>query len=106
MTNKERYVEWAATQEFLPISMQPWWLDAVCAGKEWNVLLAEDENKNILGMMPYLLRKRLWYKYIVMPVAVIGLKASSVVIVMAIVQPTRTHQIHHVTDDAIVCAVL
>lgn len=68
MTNKERYVEWAATQEFLPISMQPWWLDAVCAGKEWNVLLAEDENKNILGMMPYLLCKRLWYKYIVMPV--------------------------------------
>ena len=68
MTNKERYVEWAATQEFLPISMQPWWLDAVCAGKEWNVLLAEDENQNILGMMPYLLRKRLWYKYIVMPV--------------------------------------
>lgn len=40
-----------------------------------------------------------------MPVAVIGLKASSVIIVMAIAQPTRAYQIHHVTDKAIVRAV-
>jgi len=67
MTNKERYIEWAAQQEYLPISMQPWWMDAVCAGKEWDALLAEDESGQIAGAMPYLLRKRLWNKYIVMP---------------------------------------
>lgn len=67
MTNKERYIEWAGEQEYIPISMTPWWLDAVCAGKEWDVLLAEDEKGNITGAMPYLLRKRAWYKYIVMP---------------------------------------
>lgn len=67
MTNKERYSAWVAEQEYVPIFMQPWWLDAVCAGKEWDVLLAEDDQHAILGAMPYLLRKRLWLKYIVMP---------------------------------------
>ena len=67
MSNKERYTEWAAKQEYIPVSMMPWWMDAVCAGKEWDVLLAEDEEGHILGAMPYLLRKRAWYKYIIMP---------------------------------------
>ena len=67
MTNKERYAEWVSKQEYVPISMMPWWLDAVCAGKEWDVMFAEDENNKILGVMPYLLRKRAWFKFIVMP---------------------------------------
>ncbi len=67
MTNKERYTEWVAAQEYVPLFMQPWWMDAVCAGKQWDVLLAEDEAGKIIGAMPYLLRKRAWYKYIVMP---------------------------------------
>ena len=67
MTNKERYSEWVAKQEYVPISMMPWWLDAACAGKTWDVLFAEDEKKKIVGAMPYLLRKRGWWKYILMP---------------------------------------
>ena len=67
MTNKERYSEWAAQLEYVPIFMQPWWMDAVCAGKEWDVLLAEDEEGHIVGALPYLLRKRAWLKFIVMP---------------------------------------
>ena len=67
MTNKERYIEWVAAQEYVPIFMQAWWMDAVCAGKEWDVLLAEDSEGQILGAMPYLLRKRAWFKFIVMP---------------------------------------
>lgn len=67
MSNKERYSEWVSQQEYVPVFMQPWWMDAVCAGKEWDVLLAKDEAGNILGAMPYLLRKRAWFRYIVMP---------------------------------------
>jgi len=67
MNNKERYSKWVAQQEYIPINMTPWWLDAVCAGKEWDVLLAEDEEGHILGALPYLLRKRAWFKFIVMP---------------------------------------
>ncbi len=67
MTNKERYIEWVGQQEYVPVMMSPWWMDAVCAGKEWDVLLAEDEEGQIVGAMPYLLRKRAWFKYIIMP---------------------------------------
>ena len=42
MTKKEQYIEWIKTQHKLPVFMQAWWLDAVCAGKEWDVLLVED----------------------------------------------------------------
>ena len=66
MSNKERYSEWVAAQEYVPIFMQPWWMEAVCAGKEWDVLLVEQEGE-IVGAMPYLLRKRAWFRYIVMP---------------------------------------
>lgn len=67
MTNKERYTEWAGQQDFMPVFMQPWWMDAVCAGKEWDVLLAEDEEGQIVGAMPFLLRRRAWFRYIIMP---------------------------------------
>ena len=67
MSNKERYIDWVAKQEYVPLMMQPWWLDAVCAGKQWDVLLAEDDKGQILGVLPYLLRKRAWVRYIVMP---------------------------------------
>lgn len=67
MTNKERYIAWCEQQEYLPLTMQPWWMDAVCAGKEWDVLLVEDAEGKILAALPYLLRKRLWMRYIVMP---------------------------------------
>ena len=67
MTDKEQYCAWAESQEYIPLFMKPWWLDAVCAGKEWNALLARDEEGQIIGAMPYLLRKRAWLRYIVMP---------------------------------------
>lgn len=67
MSNKERYCEWTAQLEYIPIFMMPWWLDAVCAGREWDVLLAEDEDGQIVGALPYMLRKRAWLKYIAMP---------------------------------------
>ena len=51
MTNKERYIEWAGKQEYLPVFMHPWWLDAVCAGKEWDVLIAEDAEGQIKGVI-------------------------------------------------------
>lgn len=67
MSNKERYSEWVSQQEYVPVYMMPWWMDAVCAGKEWDVLLAEDSEGRIAGAMPYLLCKRAWHKYITMP---------------------------------------
>lgn len=75
MTNKERYAEFCRLHPEMPVMMQPWWLEAVCAGKEWDVMLFTAEDLNITGMdseqvvavLPYLLRKRLWMKFIIMP---------------------------------------
>ena len=67
MTNKELYREFCLRTSDLPIFMQDWWLDAVCAGKQWDVLLSFNKNGEIQAAMPYLLRKRAWMKYIVMP---------------------------------------
>ena len=79
MTTKERYAQFCQETPDLPIFMQDWWMDAVCAGKQWEVLFCRktqdgcqvsdngDTDGEIIAVMPYLLRKRAWMKYIVMP---------------------------------------
>lgn len=81
MTNKEQYSVWASSQPQLPLFMQPWWMDAVSAGKEWNVILVRNsdifppadaeqtsqEESPIVAAMPYLYRKKWFMTYIVMP---------------------------------------
>lgn len=76
MTNKEIYTIWVQSQNELPVFMQPWWMDAVCAGKQWDVLLSLDPNSPnnetdempiVRAAMPYMLRKRLGMRFIIMP---------------------------------------
>ena len=67
MTNKELYREFCKSSSNLPIFMCDWWMDAVCAGKQWDVLISTDSNGSIQAALPFLLRKRAWMKYIVMP---------------------------------------
>lgn len=60
----------------MPVMMQPWWMEAVCAGKQWDVLLIKrseiskqkpTEEDEVVAAMPYLMSKRLWYTFILMP---------------------------------------
>ena len=67
MGYKDLYIEWIATQHKVPVFMQPWWMDAVCAGKEWNVHMIKGENDTILAAMVYLYRVKWWMKWIIMP---------------------------------------
>ena len=77
MTNKEIYELWIHNQQNLPIMMQPWWLDAVCAGKQWDVILVradilpnctdEQTNPPIIAALPYLIRKKWGIRFILMP---------------------------------------
>ncbi|MBR1564700.1 MAG: GNAT family N-acetyltransferase [Paludibacteraceae bacterium] len=94
MTNKELYAEFCKTQENMPVFMQAWWMDAVCAGKEWDVMLFDEDMvtgdklqgaghvndeedaavpnkqvsvKDIAAAMPYLIRKRFGIRYVLMP---------------------------------------
>ncbi len=68
MTNKELYTQWSDQQTDMPIFMRSWWLDAVCAGKGWDVLLyIHPRTEQILAALPYLTGKRLKMRYILMP---------------------------------------
>jgi CelD/BcsL family acetyltransferase involved in cellulose biosynthesis len=67
MTPKEQYRIFCQSESSLPIFMQDWWMDAVCAGKQWDVLLSHDANGDIRAAMPYLLCKRAGMRYILMP---------------------------------------
>ncbi len=68
MTDKERYSAWCKDQPDLPVFMQPWWLDAVTAGKGWDVLLyLHPRTERILAAMPYLTGKRWRMHYVLMP---------------------------------------
>jgi len=68
MTNKERYRDFCAEHPDIPLFMQAWWLDAVTLpdGKEWNVLLCE-ENGKIIAALPYHLLKKWGFKIILQP---------------------------------------
>lgn len=67
MTNKETYIEFCKWNRDLPVFLTDWWMDSVCAGKQWDVLLSLDVDGNIRAAMPYLLRQRFRLRYIVMP---------------------------------------
>lgn len=67
MTNKEAYIEFCKWNQDLPIYLKDWWMDAVCAGKQWDVLLSMDEDGNVRAALPYLFRQRHKIRYIIMP---------------------------------------
>lgn len=68
MSAKDAYIKFC-TQEYVPLFLQPWWLNAVTQpdNKQWNVILAYDKLGNIQAAMPYLYGRKLWIKYVLTP---------------------------------------
>ncbi len=62
-TSKEEFSHLCQTEE-LPLFLQDWWIHAVSAGLNWDVLLARDSDNHICAMMPYIEDKHLWRKFI------------------------------------------
>lgn len=52
--SKEDYINFCKDEENISIFHQPWWLDIACEGMRWDVVLAYDKSKNIIGALPYL----------------------------------------------------
>ena len=50
----------------IPVFQQAWWMDVVCQGKEWDVLLAMDGDRP-LAALPCLIRRRLGMTYVLQP---------------------------------------
>ena len=54
---REEYRKYCEETPGLPLFMQAWWMDAVCAGKGWEVIAG----------MPCLVRERVGMRFVVMP---------------------------------------
>lgn len=50
----------------LPVFFQNWFLDAVCEGGEWQVILAR-KNGRIIGGWPIFLKRKFGFRYVAMP---------------------------------------
>lgn len=67
MTNKERYAALCTVESSISAFNQPWWMDAVCGKDNWDVLLYE-KNGEIVGALPYYIKKKYGLKYIAQPI--------------------------------------
>lgn len=67
-SNKELYRKLCETEgSTIPLFLQYWWMDTVCADKQWDVFLAYDSDGSIAGALPFLLGSKLGLHYIVQP---------------------------------------
>lgn len=66
MHHRETYRQFAALAPDLPLFMQPWYLDVVCEGGEWDAVVVE-KGGQIVAVMPYFLKKKWGRHYITMP---------------------------------------
>ena len=67
MTDKEQYRRICDEHPEIPLFLQHWWMEAVCADKQWDVLLYRNGEGEVQAVMPFLIGKKLWMRYILMP---------------------------------------
>lgn len=67
MTAKEQYRRLCETEGlYIPLFQQHWWMETVCAGKRWDVLLASSRGR-IEGAVPFLYGRKWGLEYILQP---------------------------------------
>lgn len=66
MNNKATYRQFCSTQSDLPIFSQDWYLDAVCEGGDWEVIIIE-KGGQIAATLPYFLKCKGPFSYVTMP---------------------------------------
>ena len=66
MSNQMRYRQFCQQIPGLPIFAQPWYLDAVCEGGEWDAAVVQ-QGEQIVAAMPYFRKKKGPFRYLTMP---------------------------------------
>lgn len=64
--SKARYSEFCRAA-YVPLQLQPWWLDAVCNADRWSVVLSYDKGGQVRGVLPYFLNRRWGLSIIQLP---------------------------------------
>ena len=69
MTDKEKYKQLCETEgSNIPLFLQYWWMNTVCKGKQWEVVLAYDKDgEQIVGAWPFLVGTKFGFRYILQP---------------------------------------
>ena len=66
MDHKETYRHFCAIASDLPLFSQPWYLDAVCEGGHWAVVIVE-KGGQIAATLPYFIKQKGPFSYVSMP---------------------------------------
>ncbi|MGH1362153.1 MAG: GNAT family N-acetyltransferase [Calditrichia bacterium] len=66
MTKKEQYRQLCQSETGIPLSSRDWWLDAVAGKANWQVAIAE-QNNQIIGSLPYSIKKNGPFRIVQMP---------------------------------------
>lgn len=66
MDNKRKYKEFCNNEINIPIFSQPWWLDAVCGGDNWDVVLYE-KGGHIWASLPFYIKVNYGFTFLSMP---------------------------------------
>lgn len=64
MTRAEYETLLQEKEDELPVFYQPWWLDAVSAGRQWSVAATSDGEGRITGILPYAPARRLGLAFV------------------------------------------
>ncbi len=68
LTAKEQYKALCQTEgSRIPLFQQYWWMETVCVGKRWDVLLVHDADGNIVAALPFLDGRKLFLRYVLQP---------------------------------------
>lgn len=67
MDNKDIYRELCLKEKSIPIFLKDWWLDAVMADGEWDVII-EKKGDNIRAALPFYYKKKYGFKFITQPI--------------------------------------
>lgn len=67
MNKTDEYRQWASKCPHLPVFMQPWYLDVACPGA-WESSVVKDKAGKVIGVLPYIIRKKWGFQGIDIPV--------------------------------------
>lgn len=67
MTRSKLLYEQFCDENNTPIFSKYWWLDAVCGERNWDAILIEKDNRVIASLPFYIIRSKLGFKSITMP---------------------------------------
>lgn len=68
MDTKKQYQQLCETEGCnIPLFLQYWWMETVCQGKRWDVMLSRNSEGSIVGALPYLIGSKMGLRFVLQP---------------------------------------